>query len=166
MKFVAAIVMIFVTYNISAQSYIVIDKQKLLLSVLKADTTNIDTLFTTKIGCGINYGNKIVDGDLKTPEGTFSISQIQDSSKWRHNFNNGKGLIGSAYGPYFFRLKIPNNNTIGIHGTCFPESIGTRCSAGCIRLENSELLRLKPFVKVGMKCVILPDEEQGIEPAP
>ena len=102
-------------------------------------------------------GQKQKKGDNKTPEGVFTISQIQKSSQWTHNFKDGKGERKGAYGPYFFRLKVPGNNSIGIHGTCFPESIGTRCSEGCIRVENKELTRLRPYIKVGMKCKILSD---------
>ena len=34
-------------------------------------------LFTADIACGKNYGNKEKQGDLKTPEGTFKIIDIQ-----------------------------------------------------------------------------------------
>lgn len=43
---------------------------------------------------------------------------------------------------------------IGIHGTHDPASIGTRASEGCIRLENGNLQKLKPYVKVGMKVTV------------
>ncbi|MDE5836596.1 MAG: L,D-transpeptidase [Paramuribaculum sp.] len=51
---------------------------------------------------GTNFGDKTQAGDRKTPEGTFSISQIHDSSCWMHDFNDGAGLREGAYGPYFF----------------------------------------------------------------
>lgn len=106
---------------------------------------------------GKNYGNKTKAGDKKTPEGTFTICSIENSSCWKHDFKDGKGLRKGAYGPYFFRLKVPKFNSIGIHGTCLPESIGTRSSEGCIRLNNSDLQKLKAFVFVGMKCIIKND---------
>lgn len=140
--------------SIQAQNRIVISKDKFLLFVVNSKS---DTLFSAPIGVGSNYGNKQKKGDRKTPEGTFKIVKIQDSSKWTHDFKDGYGLRKGAYGPYFFRLKTPRFSGIGIHGTCFPEQIGTRCSEGCIRMNNSDVVKLKKFAFVGMQCVIEKD---------
>ncbi|MDE5822075.1 MAG: L,D-transpeptidase [Paramuribaculum sp.] len=59
----------------------------------------------------------------------------------------------------FLRINMPQWTSIGIHGTCFPESIGTRDSEGCIRLLNKDLIRLMSLVRVGTKVIILPDIE-------
>ena len=55
-------------------------------------------------------------------------------------------------------LKVPNFNSIGIHGTCKPESIGTRDSEGCIRLHNNDLQRLRALIYLGMPVIINKDE--------
>ncbi len=133
---------------------IVVDKPSLQLYVIE----NADTLFSAPICVGCNCGDKLKKGDHKTPEGVFSISQIQNSSKWKHDFGDGKNLISGAYGPLFFRLKTSKWTSIGIHGTCFPKSIGKRDSEGCVRLNNEDLLKLKPFIKIGMKVIITKDE--------
>ena len=140
--------------SIHSQNKIVISKQMFMLFVVNSKS---DTLFSAPIGIGSNYGNKQKKGDRKTPEGTFKIVKIQDSSKWSHDFKDGYGQRKGAYGPFFFRLKTPRFSGIGIHGTCFPEQIGTRCSEGCIRMNNSDVLKLKNFVYVGMQCVIEKD---------
>lgn len=134
--------------------HIVVDKQNLKLYVVE----NSDTIFRSDISAGIYLGNKQRKGDHKTPEGTFSISMIQNSSSWKHDFHDGNGAVKGAYGPWFFRLKMPKWTSIGIHGTCFPESIGKRASDGCIRLNNDDLEELRPLVKVGMKVIILRDK--------
>lgn len=133
---------------------IVVDKTSLQLYVIE----NTDTLFSAPICVGANLGDKKKKGDRKTPEGVFSISKMQNSSKWKHDFKDGNGLISGAYGPWFFRLKTPKWTSIGIHGTCFPESIGKRKSEGCIRLNNEDLLKLRPFIKIGTKVIITKDE--------
>lgn len=111
------------------------------------------------IACGKNYGNKDTIGDLKTPEGVFHIQQIQDSHSWKHDFNDGQGKIEGAYGPWFIRLAVPGHNGIGIHGTHDSNSIGSRATEGCIRLENSNLEKLVKDVKVGMLVIITPSKE-------
>ena len=133
--------------------YIVVSKQRLVLSVVEGS----DTVFQAPVGCGKNMGNKQKRGDNRTPEGTFHVKSIEKASHWTHDFSDGAGQRKGAYGDWFIRLDVPHFNSIGIHGTCFPESIGTRCSEGCIRLRNEDLNRLKALVFVGMKCIVEPD---------
>ncbi len=134
-------------------AFIVVDKPSLTLHVI----SDADTLFSAPVCVGTNYGDKQHRGDRRTPEGTFYISGIHNSRNWSHNFHNGKGAVPYAYGPWFFRLRAGQWRTIGIHGTCYPESIGKRESEGCVRLNNDDLVKLREFVYVGMKVVILPD---------
>lgn len=62
----------------------------------------------------------------------------------------------SPYGPYFIRLLTPPHEGIGIHGTNDEASIGSRASAGCIRLYNDDLRRLLRYVRIGMPVFITP----------
>lgn len=109
-------------------------------------------------------GQKQKKGDMKTPESTFekpfSITEIVDASKWTHDFGDGRGSILS-YGHWFMRLKTPGHSGIGIHGSTNNESsVPGRGSEGCIRLRDDDLIQLKEnYAFVGMKVVILPDEE-------
>lgn len=156
-RIISVIIILLSVMNIYADvndRYIVVDKQNLRLYVVE----NSDTIFRSNISAGMYLGNKQRKGDHKTPEGTFTISMIQNSSKWKHDFHDGKGAVKGAYGPWFFRLKMPKWTNIGIHGTCFPESIGKRASEGCIRLRNEDLTELRPLVKVGMKVIIMEDK--------
>ena len=105
------------------------------------------------VALGKVTGNKAKAGDMRTPEGNFSVQQIQDASSWTHDFKDGKGVIKNAYGPWFIRLKTGWKG-IGIHGTHDPDSIGTLASEGCIRRRNEDLRKLKPLVAKGMKVVI------------
>lgn len=136
-----------------ADNVVYVDKPHAMLYVVN----NADTLFSAPVCVGKNLGQKKKKGDRRTPEGTFTISQIQNSSKWVHDFGDGYGERKGAYGPWFFRLKMPKWTSIGIHGTCFPQSVGKRQSEGCVRLRNEDLLRLKPLIKLGTKVIILPD---------
>lgn len=154
MRKIYYILFVLAVQNIYSQNFIVISKHDLKLFVV---SNNNDTLFSAPISVGTNYGDKKKKGDRKTPEGTFKIIQIQNSSKWTHDFKDGYGARKGAYGPYFFRLKTPKFSGIGIHGTCFPNQIGLRCSEGCIRLRNSDLKKLRHFVYIGMRCTIEKD---------
>ncbi len=142
------------TISANAGNQVIVDKQALKLHVLNETG---DTLFTAPVCCGKNLGHKQKRGDMRTPEGTFAITQIQDSRLWKHDFGDGAGMRDGAYGPWFIRLKTPPFTGIGIHGTCFPERQGTRDSEGCVRLHNNDMEQLVELVQPGDQCTILPD---------
>jgi len=139
----------------TAKGLIYVDKQELTLYLY--DSLGV-LVKEYPIACGKNLGHKKEKGDMKTPEGTFKVTMIQDSEKWGHNFHDGNGFIKRAYGPWFIRLKTGFDG-IGIHGTHAPESIGSRATEGCIRLRNEDLEELKPLIKIGMTVVIGTDKE-------
>lgn len=133
------------------------------------------------ISSGENPGNKLMRGDLKTPEGIFPVIGIEDAEDWAYDFKDGKGPVTGAYGPVFFRLKVDSENIfynvkadfdftsdseflgIGIHGTHLNDVIGTRASHGCIRLKNEDLLDLKQYIAPGTLVSILPGSMDLIE---
>lgn len=142
---------------------IVISKQDMMLNLIDYKG---DTIFHAPIAAGKGYGNKQKEGDMRTPEGVFSVVSIEDASDWTHDFNDGKGEIKGAYGDYFIRLLTPGHTGIGIHGTHAPESIGTRASEGCIRLRNEDLNRLVTLINPPLSVVITPsvlDESENIK---
>ena len=142
------------TFLGEAKNRIVVSKSDFTLTVLSEKG---ETLYTCNIAYGKNPGNKTTIGDCKTPEGTFSIKMIYDATSWKHDFGDGKGMILGAYGPYFIRLNVPGFTSIGIHGTCFPESIGTMATEGCVRCTNEDITNIVKYVSVGSEVVILPD---------
>lgn len=139
--------------KIENANILVISKQDMRLSLISYKG---DTLFCAPIAVGKAYGNKRKRGDMRTPEGVFQVVDIQDASHWTHDFGDGKGEIAGAYGPHFIRLAVPGHTGIGIHGTHAPESIGTRATEGCIRLNNDDLERLVDLIYPPLTVVITP----------
>lgn len=139
-----------------AQNRVVVSKKNFTLYVINSRN---DTIFTAPVSIGKNIGNKTAIGDCKTPEGTFPIYKILDARGWKHDFKDGYGVRTGAYGPYFLRLKMKDYKDIGIHGTCFPESVGTRSSEGCVRLKNEDITRLVRYIRIGTLVTILPEGE-------
>lgn len=131
--------------------FVVISKQDMTLSLYDNHSKLISRY---PIACGKGIGNKRKEGDMKTPEGVFSVEKIHDATSWTHDFKDGKGKIKGAYGSHFIRLVTPGHKGIGIHGTHDPESIGHRLTEGCIRLRNQDLLKFVKFVHVGMPIII------------
>ena len=131
---------------------LVVTKSAYTLELFEGETL----VATFPVAVGKNGGEKQAVGDNRTPEGEFAVSSIEDSRKWTHDFGDGKGEVKGAYGPWFIRLATPVWKGIGIHGTHDPVSIGTAATEGCIRLRNSDLLRLVARISVGTRVRVLP----------
>ncbi len=140
--------------QVDSAPFIVVDKEALKLTLVDDQGAPIKEY---GISCAVNYGPKKVRGDHKTPEGTFKINELLNAKGLSHDFKDGKGPVKDAYGPWFLRLNVPGFIDIGIHGTPFPESIGTRATEGCVRMRNEDILDLKSRVKLGTVVIILPD---------
>lgn len=65
---------------------------------------------------------------------------------------------GGGFGTRWLGLNVPWG-IYGIHGTNKPWSIGTRASAGCIRMHNRDVEELYSWVSVGTRVMIT-----GVEP--
>ncbi|WP_296867765.1 L,D-transpeptidase [Thermovirga sp.] len=139
------------TYGLKGKEWILVRKQDFTLTLYRGGSA----IASYPVAIGKNDGDKQKSGDMRTPEGVFSVVSVENSSYWVHDFGDGRGPISGAYGPYFIRLKTPYRG-IGIHGTHDPNSIGTKATEGCIRLKNEDLLVLVKEVKKGMIVVILP----------
>lgn len=140
------------TSALAAEKWVRIVKHSFELSLMDGE----QVVKTWPIAWGRVEGDKQKVGDMRTPEGAFTIQEFNNSKSWTHDFGDGKGQIAGAYGPWFIRLKTPGWQGIGIHGTHDPDSIGTKASEGCIRMRNQDLVELKAQAKKGMKVVIEP----------
>ena len=141
--------------------YIVIDKSKFELSVYDAE----GWLVTYPVVFGNNdLGDKMMEGDRKTPEGTFSIVSKRVHEKWdrfimldyptkesytKFNYRKEHGLI-----PKTARI----GGGIGIHGVWPHEDYAVdqyqNWTQGCISMKNAHVEELYGIITVGTKITI------------
>ncbi|HNW36454.1 MAG TPA: L,D-transpeptidase family protein [Candidatus Ozemobacteraceae bacterium] len=96
--------------------------------------------------------NKKVEGDSRTPEGTFKIMNKAKNPVY-------KGIPGGASNnPLGTRWMGLNTwgGSIGMHGTSAPGSIGSRASHGCVRMYTADAEELFDLVRVGTPVIIQP----------
>lgn len=125
---------------------IVVRKSDYLLELITDGGTD---RFPVAIGKNPDGGDKIAEGDMRTPEGEFEIVSVEDSSEWEHEG-------ARAYGPFFIRLACPPWEGIGIHGTDDPSVVGTKSTRGCVRMRNGDLEILVSRTGVGTRVTIVP----------
>lgn len=90
----------------------------------------------------------------RTPLGTFIIQNKQKEPVWYYNghtipYGNKKNVLGTRWMALKPTGKTDKNlRGYGIHGTWKPETIGTQCSNGCVRMKNddvNELFTILPY---------------------
>ena len=82
------------------------------------------------------------------------IERKPELAKWAMGIPGGDP--NNPLGPramYLFKGKYDTG--FRIHGTIYPESIGTAASSGCIRMLNTEVIELFQQTRVGTKVIVL-----------
>jgi lipoprotein-anchoring transpeptidase ErfK/SrfK len=69
-------------------------------------------------------------------------------------------MAGGVTNPLGARAMYLSGSFYRIHGTNAPATIGSRATAGCIRMVNEDVIDLYDRVRVGAKVVVLPAAER------
>lgn len=128
---------------------IVVDKPRTRLYIINVFG---DTLSRYRVCASRERGQKSGKDDWRTPEGTFKIYGLYNSTDWTYKDTQDK-----CYGPYFIALWTPPFWGIGIHGTNAPYSVPGRRSHGCMRMHNEDIQRVRQMVDKDSRVTILPD---------
>lgn len=128
---------------------IIVDKPNTRLYVMNVFG---DTLSRYRVCASRERGQKSGKDDWRTPEGTFKVYGIYNSTDWTYKDTNDK-----CYGPFFIALWTPPFYGIGIHGTNSPYSVPGRRSHGCMRMHNEDVSRVRQMVDKDTRVTVLPD---------
>ncbi|MHB9133271.1 MAG: L,D-transpeptidase [Armatimonadota bacterium] len=111
------------------------------------DQASLLRSYPVAIGANPDCADKCAEGDRRTPEGAFRVCQKLRLSR----------PLG-GYGPCWLRLDTRHQGWtgIGIHGTNRPASIGTKATAGCIRMQNTDVEELYRLIPLGTLVEIVP----------
>ncbi|HEX6916304.1 MAG TPA: L,D-transpeptidase [Chitinophagaceae bacterium] len=149
------------SFYVNPDYYLVIDKSDYNLYVFDEDgwLLTFPVVFGSK-----DQSDKMMEGDRKTPEGSFRIVNKRVHEKWcrfllidypnpesRQKFNErkAKGLI-----PQSARI----GGSIGIHGTWPREDFAIdrfqNWTQGCISMKNSDVIKLYGMIHSGTRVII------------
>ncbi len=172
------------SYYRNYRYFVKIIKHKFLLILYKRTAAGFYIAirkYRVGIGRGPDSETKLRQGDNRTPVGIYYICQKEKldavkalGPRWlRLTYPNPKdirrglaqGVLTDAQADVlrrgyrdglFTRIETPLGFGIGIHGTDKPQSIGAKCSDGCIRMRNGDILEFYDLVPKGTKIIILP----------
>lgn len=124
---------------------------------------------------GIYYITEILKESDEKLKKMNSIYWKAKDGHFFYGFPN-KDLGKNVYGPRFIRFSYPNEEDkklfqqlkkegkipknaamspwIAIHGTNDPASIGKNASSGCVRMLNSDIQKLDPYIQIGTQIII------------
>lgn len=141
--------------------YLIVDKSEYSLHVYDDEGwyATYPVVFGNK-----DLGDKLMEGDKKTPEGTFKVINKRNHEKWHKMFMldypNKESWL--KFNQRKANGVIPKSAKIGggiaIHGTWPNDNIVvdgyTNWTQGCISLKNDDLDELGSFLPVGTKVMI------------
>lgn len=124
--------------------------------------------FTSAFGDGV--GNKIQEGDERTPEGTYSVSSKNTKSDFHKSL--GVSYPNAADIAYAKKYKVSPGGAIMIHGMSNKITLAnnitvantinlTDWTQGCVAVRNDQIDTVFPLVKVGTKIEICPREQSN-----
>ena len=142
---------------------LVVDTSRSRLYVYRNDNGEPRYVTDYYVSSGKNGGDKLREGDQKTPVGVYQIVA-----------NLSKAGLTDFYGPGAFPLSYPNEwdkregrdgHGIWLHGTPSDTySRPPRASNGCVVLTNADLLDVAQYVRIGVTPVIIGTHAEWVEP--
>jgi len=130
---------------LTGEPRILVTKSEFTLTLL------IDDYYVKEYPVGIGKNDK-------TPNGKFTVDNCLVEPDW---YKPSGGLVkygeeGHLLGDRWMGFEDkPGVRGYGIHGTNDPDSVGTKCSQGCVRLRNEDVRELYDFVTPGTKVKIV-----------
>ena len=132
------------TADANSRSVIVVDKTHHKTHILQFHHGEPEDVLTVPDATGKRPGS--------TPEGRFQITAKELHPTWYPPESIGGSPIGpgpnNPLGPAKIRTSA-DGGLVLLHGTSRPDQIGTNASHGCIRHNNSDILRIYPLVHTG-----------------
>ena len=134
-------------------------KLKILEGAIRVDVDKSDFRLDVYLDDRWLMGFPVGHGRMekRTPPGEFIVGVRQKEPMWQPRDGRppiAHGVAGNPLGERWIGFKDGTHFGLGIHGTDEPESIGTLCSEGCIRLRNEDVISLYPWVRSGTRVFI------------
>jgi hypothetical protein len=131
---------------------VVVDKSRRELLALEETQDNYMIVARYPVSLGSERGDKLTQGDNRTPEGLYKITEMRDEN------------LPTKYGPRAYVLNYPNDLDqrqsksgygIWIHGSGMGDK--TKPTEGCVQLNDFHVIELGRYVSEGSPVYIFPE---------
>ncbi|MCM2277815.1 MAG: L,D-transpeptidase family protein [Oligoflexia bacterium] len=136
---------------------ILVDKKTNTLRVVKYVNGAYEPVKSFHATLGKVTGDKVSEGDLKTPEGIYTFKSRLTPPTLKPKF--GKMAFYLNFPNDFDRIAGYTGSDIMLHATNEPERLKQNYdSEGCIVVNNEEITEIQPWVRVGLTPILVFDE--------
>ncbi len=133
---------------------ILVDKKTNQLYVTEYVDGSYKVLKTYHATLGQVKGDKELEGDLKTPEGIYSFTQLLYPPSIKPKF--GAMAFYVNYPNTYDQMAGRTGFDIMLHATNEPERLKQNYdSEGCLVVKNEEIAEIKPYIKIGLTPIII-----------
>lgn len=142
---------------------LLVDKSTRTLSVWKwnNDKPTLVSAFPTDIGR--NNGDKLAEGDHKTPEGVYFFQSIKQKEELDFNLY-GIRAFTTDYPNYFDRLDKKTGTGIWLHAV--PDTVSLwRGSRGCVVVRNKVIDEITQYISLRTTPMVVQMNVEYMEPA-
>jgi murein L,D-transpeptidase YafK len=141
----------------SDPTVILVDKKTNTVSVAYYKPEGYQIIATYRATIGQVKGDKVEEGDLKTPEGIYVFTQRLTAPTLKPKFGGLAFYIN--YPNVFDKMAGSTGFDIMLHSTDTPERLKLDLdSEGCIVVDIADLKKIEPYIHVGLTPVLVFNE--------
>ncbi len=138
-----------------------VDKKARTLTVWQNRGERLNLVGSWPTDIGRKEGDKLVEGDHRTPEGVYFFQTSMDGREV--NFNEyGVRIFTLDYPNYFDKLEKKTGNGIWFHAIPDSKSL-LRGSRGCVVVRNQVIEELSKFVELKRTPMVIVNEVEYLE---
>lgn len=145
-----------------SQYAFLVDKKNRTLTVWQTLDDKLKLVGAWPTDIGQRGGDKLVQGDLRTPEGIYFFQTTMDGRKVDFN-NYGVRIFTLDYPNYFDRLEKKTGNGIWFHAIPDTKSL-LRGSRGCVVVRNAVIEQLGKFIELKRTPMLIVDQVDYVTP--
>ncbi len=144
---------------------IVVDKKANQLYLADYNEGHLDIRKTYHATLGKKVGDKLMEGDLKTPEGIYDFLYLKQAPQLRAIFGPLAAYIG--YPNVMDKNGSKTGNDIMLHGTDNPSRLEKNFdSLGCVVLDNANVKEVISFLKMHDTKIIITKDFSVLKDSP
>ena len=140
-----------------------VDKKERTLTVWQNSGETLKLIGAWPTDIGQQGGDKLVQGDKRTPEGIYFFQTTQDGRRVNYD-QYGARIFTLDYPNYFDRLLKKSGNGIWLHAIPETKSL-RRGSRGCVVVRNQIIDELSKYIELKQTPILIVDHVDYVDPA-
>ncbi|MGE4133026.1 MAG: murein L,D-transpeptidase family protein [Bdellovibrionales bacterium] len=144
-----------------SQFAFLVDKSRRTLTVWQDSGDTIKLVGAWPTDIGEKKGDKLVEGDKRTPEGVYFFQTMMDGRKVDFS-QYGVRIFTLDYPNYFDRLEKKTGNGIWFHAIPETKSL-VRGSRGCVVVRNAVIEELAKFIELKRTPMVISDAVEYVD---